>query len=296
MINYWIIFAVLALIFKTAIGVYQKYFINDGYSALKVGFVWTTIGAIAFGSGAVYDIINSSYNLSIINICILASLGILEVLKSIIGLKALESADLSLLEPIRKSYVVPLAFIEPILFSVDFTLTLVLSTTIVVIGLFVTISSSDRSSIESLSILTNRGPLFAIVSGLIGIVLSLGSRFGATNFSPVTFGGFIYVSLAIGYTIWILVEEDNGLPIHLFKKSEFIGLGILAICQSFFTWSTFALISATVASTIFQLTVVTTTIAGIKTLDEKNAKRRIIGSLIILTGVIIAVLTTELGL
>lgn len=288
---YWILIALLALACKTGMGYYQKLFMNDNFSALKVGFAWTVIGALFFVPAAGYDIATNSYNLTQYTILILFGIGSLEVLKSVIGLKALEAADLSLVTPIRKSYVVGLALVEPLVFAVSYNIYIILSTGLVVIGLFITMSDTHKTHFETIATLKERGPLLAILSGGIGILLALGSRFGATEFSPITFGGFIYLSLAIGYVIWIRVEEKE-IPLYVLRNPKFLGLGALAVAQSFFTWTTFSLVSATVASTVFQLTVVTSTIVGGLVLKESNSWRRIIGSLVILIGVLI---TAHLG-
>lgn len=252
---------------------------------------WTVLGAFVFVPAAIIDISIQNYKFTPEVILLLFGIGFAEVIKSVIGLKALEAADLSLVSPIKKSYVVGLALIEPLLFTVEYNIYILFSTILVVIGLFITLSDTHKTRLETIGVLKQRGPLLALLAGGISIILSLGSRFGTTEFSPITFGGFIYLSLAIGYVIWIRLEEKQ-IPIHLLKKQKFLGLGGLAVSQSFFTWTTFSLVSATVASTIFQLTVVTTTIVGGFALKEENSTRRIIGSLIILIGVI---LTAHLG-
>lgn len=283
---YWLVFAITALVCKTALGYYQKSVINDNISALKVGFTWTFIGSLFFVPAAIYQIQTISYSISLTDIATLGFIGLFEVGKSVIGLKALESADLSIVTPLRKSYVVGLAIIEPLIFVASYNIYVIASTVIVVGGLFITIGSKERTTKETLIKLTDRGPILALVSGLLSIVLALGAKFGATEFSPIIFGGFIYSSLALGYTIWIRIEEKT-IPFYLFKQKRFMGLGIIAILQSFFTWTTYSMVSATVASTFFQLTVLTSTVVGVIVLDEPQSKRRILGGFIVLIGVML---------
>lgn len=287
----WVAIALGALGAKTGMGYYQKKIIDTDISALKVGMAWTVIGSLLFIPAGVYDFVTHSYTISDMGILALAIVGVAEVLKSVIGLKALETADLSTVAPIRKSYIVVLALVEPFVFAIGFQPILLLSTVLAAIGVFLVISEPGATRKESLSRLTDRGPMFAVISGLITVILSLGSRFGATTLSPLAFGAVVYFSLALGYLIWIRLEEKS-IPWHIFKQYQFHGLGVLAITQSFLTWTTFSLVPATVASTFFQLTVLTITLAGLKGLNEKNPRRKIVGSCILLVGVLLVVLTT----
>lgn len=290
---FWLLPAVLALASKTGLGFYQKHVMNDNYSALQVGTVWTVIGALFFVPAGLYEISTVNYTFTPTTLAILFGIGILEVIKSVIGLKALQEADLSLVTPLRKSSIVGLAIIEPFVFAIDFNLYLVASTSVVVVGLFITMTNpTDASHLAIRKTLSQRGPQFAILSGIFTIFLSLGSRYGNTEFSPLTFGAFIYFCLAIGYVIWVRLEEHH-IPTELFTKPRFIGLGVIAIAQSFFTWTTYSLVSATVASTFFQLTIVTTTLAGLVGLKESNRRRRLLGVLVVFIGV---VLTTRAGI
>lgn len=290
---FWLAPAISALAAKTGLGFYQKVVMNDDYTALQIGTVWTVIGAAFFIPAGIYQSASVNYTFTTTSIAILLGIGVLEVIKSVIGLKALQEADLSLVTPLRKSGIVGLAILEPFVFAIDFSLYLIASTSIVVIGLFVTMTKPGVTSNRAITdTLTQKGPQLAIISGGLTVLLSLGSRYGNTEFAPLTFGAFIYGCLALGYLIWVKLEEET-IPFHLFKKPHFLAIGGIAIAQSFFTWTTYSLVSATVASTFFQLTIVTTTIAGLRGLDEGNKKRRLLGVLIVFIGVI---LTTRAGI
>lgn len=289
---FWLAPAIAALAAKTGLGFYQKVVMNDEYTALQIGTVWTVIGALFFIPAGLFQISSVNYTFTTTSIAILLGIGILEVIKSVIGLKALQEADLSLVTPLRKSGIVGLALLEPFVFAIDFSLYLIASTSLVVIGLFVTMTKPGVTSNRAITdTLTQKGPQLAIISGFLTILLSLGSRYGNTEFAPLTFGAFIYACLALGYLIWVKLEE-GAIPFSLFKKPRFLGIGVIAIAQSFLTWTTYSLVSATVASTFFQLTIVTATLAGLRGLDEGNKKRRLIGVLIVFIGV---VFTTRAG-
>jgi len=284
----WLILALLAVVGKTTYYLLQKKLLGEDESSVQLGFVSAVYGFIFIAPIGAYQIIQSTIQLNIDTILIIIGLGIIELIGLLVYLEALNATEISIASPIKKSKPVLVSILEPFILGIMFNPILILAASLTGIGGFVVLA--DELDLQSLrKRLNSRGPKLAILAALLYTVLSLGSRFGNEAVGPFIFGGILFTIMLIGYYI-LLKYLGQSVPKQSLLSKDYALVGITGVSRSIFVWGAYALASATVITSVTQLTILLDVLIGGHLFSEGNIKQKTVGSVMILIGVIFVVL------
>jgi drug/metabolite transporter (DMT)-like permease len=278
----WVIFALAAVVGKTAFYGYQKVLLGT-YSSLVLGYIASVSGAIVCVPLAAYHISQNGFSLSLAEVGILLAIGVVEFIAFAIYLRAVELTDLSIASPLKRTKPVVVAVLEPVVFGIAFVPVVGFAAVSAALGGYIVLMNG-RKLLTPLRRLNTPGPRLAFVAAFLYGLLSLGSRYGTTTTSPYVFGAFVFVIMSIGYTG--LLSSRGELPSpqnHL--KGAFVIVGILGVSRSLLVWMAYSLASASLVVAVTQLTVLTDVIVGGALLKEDGLLTRVIGAGLILAGV-----------
>lgn len=287
-VELWVVFASLAVAFKSGTYAIQNHFMNGGDDSTVLAHVTLVYGAMVITPIGLYVLITNPPNIDPMVYWVVAALGVVEAVGMTVYLKAMNGCGMGIASPLKKSNVVLVALIEPFLLGTVFDPAVVLGATAVGVGAYISLSNGDGLSALIRNI-TDLGPLLALTSAVIYAFLSLGSRYGASNLSALGYGAIIFITSSLA-TFVILYGVKGKLmhPRDYFSK-KYLVMGSVGVGRSVFTWSAYALAPATVIVSFTKLTIVIDTFIGGSVFDEDNFRRKMIGSTIILTGIMAVV-------
>lgn len=285
---FWLVLALLAVAGKTAYYLLQKQLIDGDDSSAKLGFISAFYGVLFITPIGAYKLITNTAEYDLTVIGIIVALGCVEVLGLVVYLEALGATDISIASPLKKSKPVLISVLEPFVLGIVFNPLLILGASLTGLGGFVVLADDlDYNSLKKK--LTEKGPLLAIAAALIYTLLSLGSRFGNSSVGPFVFGGIVMATMLVGFTA-LLRYWNEPLPTTELAKKEYIAVGITGIGRSLFVWAAYALASATLVSSITQLTILLDVLIGGYLFSEENIVQKSIGATMILIGVLVVLL------
>jgi drug/metabolite transporter (DMT)-like permease len=220
-------------------------------------------------------------------ILVIIGLGVIELVGLLVYLEALGSTEISIASPLKKTKPVLIAVLEPFILGIVFNPILIVAASLTGVGGFVVLSDNlDWKSLRNR--LGERGPKLAVLAALIYTVLSLGSRFGNEAVGPFIFGGVMFTTMMIGY-YFLLKRLGQEVPTKSLASKEYALIGFTGVGRSVFVWGAYALASATVVTSVTQLTILLDVVIGGHLFSEGNLRQKTIGSLMILVGVIVVV-------
>lgn len=284
----WLILALLAVVGKTSYYILQKRLLDADDSSVQLGFVSAVYGFLLIAPIGLYQILQNSVTINLPTFLIILALGVIELIGLLVYLEALGATEISIASPIKKTKPVLISLLEPLVLGIVFNPLLIIAASLTGVGGFVVLA--DDLNWKSLkNRIGERGPKLAIAAALIYTLLSLGSRFGNESVGPFVFGGIIFTVMLIGYYI-LLRRLGQEVPTDSLVSKDYALVGLTGVGRSVFVWGAYALASATVISSITQLTILLDVIIGGHLFSEGNLKQKTIGSIMILIGVIVVVL------
>ena len=134
----------------------------------------------------------------------------------------------------------------------------------------------------------------ALLSALIYGVTSVADRFATQIIAPEIYNYFIYIGMTTGFLAATHHQEKQ--PVKELKKTFneyrllYIATGLTAAASSLAIFKAFSQAPAAKVTTVQQFQVLIPVIAGALLFNEKNLKRKIIGSTILITGIALTAL------
>lgn len=284
----WLVLALLAVVGKTSYYILQKRLLDADDSSVQLGFVSAVYGFIFIAPIGAYKLLQTTVPIDVPTILIIIGLGVIELIGLLVYLEALGATEISIASPLKKTKPVLISILEPFVLGIMFNPLLIVAASLTGVGGFIVLADDlDWKSLRSR--LDERGPKLAVLAALIYTVLSLGSRFGNEAVGPFIFGGILFTVMLVGYYI-LLKRLGQHVPKEELLSRDYALVGITGVGRSIFVWGAYALASATVVSSITQLTILLDVVIGGHLFSEGNLRQKTVGATMILIGVIVVVL------
>ncbi len=261
--------------------------ISSDFSSVEIGYMTQVYGAVILAPFASYYFIQSSITFTpeLILALLLSAGGVLST--TYIYVEAMRISDLSVTEPLRQMTPLIVALLEPVFLATDFSATVLAAALLGAIGSYILVS--DKGFRAPLQNLKNRGALMAVLVAVIFAVLAIAKRFGSTNIEPLLFTYFTYVIGLIGFWIWKKKKGDSPC-IESFMRKDVATMGTVTAVGAVITIYAFSMISASEVVVIKQTSGIFGILIGRRFFKEEAIIRKLLGALVIITGVLIVTL------
>lgn len=277
-IELWWVIGTLAVIAKSSHQSWQK-LLTEEFSSINMSQVALLSSSVLFlvSSLVLRPELPSKTEVSLAGlsgVCI--GLGFLSFVR------AMETTDLSVVSPLQQTIPVFASVLEPIVLSeLGYSIEIVLAAVLTTVGAYLVVMKPGDLLLP-LKRLTDKGPILAVLTAFLYGVASIISHY-TTQTMPVPY--YLLIEVSVGFVVLTILRRSlpklhPKLAIYGCMYSLNLGLSIL----------TLSLVVASKATVFFRLSLVINVFVGIFLMGEENIVVRIIGSLVILSGVILTVI------
>jgi drug/metabolite transporter (DMT)-like permease len=287
-VQFWFVFALIAVFCKTWFYVLQKKYLDDDVSPYTTAYIASLYGAIIVTPLATIEIALGYVSLDLYLIPLLILFGILESIYFLVYLFALQNLNLSIASPVKKSKPVFVGITEPIILGAYIPLVLIGASILATIGGVMSVFGTDDSIDSYKNDITKIGLFFAFITLVFSVTMSLVSRYGTSEISPFVFGAGVMITMTVITRILLYDSDVENMKINLTSKKGFT-LGIVGAFRSIFVWIAYSLIIATAVSIVTQTTLILDVLLAKYYLDEDVTRVQMFGIVLIFIGSIIAI-------
>jgi uncharacterized membrane protein len=210
--------------------------------------------------------------------------------------KAYELGDLSIVYPLARSSPLFLVVLTVIVLNESISAYGWIGIASIIIGIYVIHMEqlSIRDFLKPLISLRSRASQYALLTALCTSVYSISDKLGVTAVSPIAYALWLDIFITLFLTPIVLVRQGWTSMLHEFKNHGFIIIGsgflmrigyILVLIAMSFTQVSYIL-------SVRQVSIVIGVALGVRVLSESYGKIRLLGSSIILFGIVILGLMT----
>lgn len=284
-IEFWIIFVLLSAIMKTFFYTFQKKLTED-FTALELSYASTLASLPFLIPPALVVIYLNGFSYSLSTSLIVVGIGLVNIAAYWVYMEALAATELGIASSLKRLNPAMVAVLEPLLLGIEFNPVIGLGCFLAGIGGYIVLLD-DTGLLAPFRRFGETGVKLGFLTAIAYAAASIGSRFGASNMSPFVFGMIIAVTMSIGFFFILRFRDEQ--PSFPSRRN----LGILGFSNSFKNisiWIAYSLASATAVATISQITVILNILAGGYFLKEDNIKKKLLGGLLILVGIIAVIL------
>lgn len=193
--------------------------------------------------------------------------------------KSMETTDLSVVSPLQQTIPVFASVIEPLVLSeLGYSLEVIIAAILTTIGAYIIVINPDELLLP-LKKLRRRGPIMALLTAFLFGMSSVIAHY-TTQSMPVIY--YLLVEVSTGFTVLTLIR--GSLPDF---DPKLVAYGSLFTLNLGFSILTLSLVVASKATVFFRLSLVINVLIGLWLLGEENMIVRIVGSIIIISGVVL---------
>jgi drug/metabolite transporter (DMT)-like permease len=280
----WLFFVLAAAAGKTAFYTYQKKLTED-FSSLELSFYASLASLPILLPLAGFRIWTSGIQGSLGALPWVILIGVLNIAALWVYLEALSETELGIAGSLKALNPVLVAVFEPLFLGTVFSPFAALGCLLAGVGGYVLLIE-DRKFFLPLKRIGERGTQLGFLTAAVYATASVGSRYGATSFSPFVFGAIITSVMAAGF---FLAMRHTGRKISLPSRRHLGALGFMNSFKNVAIWIAYSLASATSVTAVAQLTVIFNILAGGYFLKEDNLLMKLLGGFLILAGIVLVV-------
>lgn len=281
------ILVALASAFTSSLRESIRKHVSTDFSSVEIGFLTQVYGALVLAPFAIYYFLQTQviFTPGLVFALLLSAGGVLS--STYIYVEAMRISDLSVTEPLRQMTPLIVAVLEPLVLDTAFSIKIVAAALLGALGSYVLVSENGLA--EPLENMKNRGAFMALLVAVIFAVLAIAKRFGSTNIEPLLFTYFTYILGLIGFWIW---KRRNGEEIGRedFLRRDVAAMGTVTAVGAVITIYAFSLISASEVVVVKQTSGIFGILIGRRFFKEDAIIRKLIGALIIISGVALVAL------
>lgn len=273
----WIIVGIVAVLLKTSYQSMQKKLLSS-FNSVHLAQSATLVSSLIFGMIVLYlspappnvnEILLSSFSGLLLG-------GALWAFN-----KSMETTDLSVASPLQQTIPVFVIVIEPLILSnLDYTLQAALAALVTTVGAYIVVIEPN-SPLKPLKEITNSGPLLAV---LTAVLLALNSIVSHSVTQSLSVWNFLLISTFCGFLILTLSRRK--LPS---LEVGNLSYGLVYTGNLAFSILTLSLVVASTATVFFRLSLVLNVLVGFFVFNEENIIIRLIGSVVIILGVVLTI-------
>lgn len=286
----WIVLAVLSGLIFGALGVIGKHLMEDASSLLYTS-IYSLLVILLYLPFFLYFLATTSFQLTLITLAAAAVSGLANITGYLSYNQAIKAGELSEEIPLAKLNPLFTAILGVAVLGETLSPINVAGIFAVVAGTFIVLVNPLKffQSLKEKETLKPAG--IAVLSAMIFSIAAVADRYATQQMPPKIYMMLIFLIMISGYIPLLYrkysspIEKINNhfrrhVPIYLLT-------GVLAILGSLSIFTAFSMAPASKVIPLLQLQVLVSIVAGGKIFDEEDIPRKILGSVILILGVLL---------
>jgi len=290
----WLAATIIAAVIWSFTGIAAKE-LMDHSSSLVYSFLYSSLALLFYTPVFLYFLPQLSFELSIWLIVALIISGIGNVFGIMSYNYSIKFGELSRVIPFTKLNPIFTALIAAVVLGETMTSTKAAGILLVTVGSYAILEEKNSGWKKPFkNFLKLKAPKYAALSALVYSFASVADRFGTQVIQPEIYTFIIYFMITSTLSVYLLTQKRELIPEIKTDLQEdslyYIITGIGAAVASYLIFFAFSRAEASRVIPVLQLQVFISVFAGHILFNEGNLKQKIIGSLILVTGVILVAL------
>lgn len=251
----WLIFALISLLSSGTNGILHRYVLKE-YDYISYGFIWSIFASLFYLPLFVYNfsVPATSYPWFI------AVVGMfLWTLITVVGFKAFQGVEASLLRPISQVKLLFVLFFSYIFLSELMTFNKILGTFIIFSGMLLLTWKGGRL----FGRLSDKGVQLIILTSLLLAMVAIVDKSAMAYWNPGVYGLFMYLIPGLVVGIFTIKRKDKFMRMMKRMYLPLIITSLFSVLHYYFELKTYALIDVSTAYPILKFSSLVTVIGGI---------------------------------
>lgn len=258
--------------------------LSDAHTSLELGFVSSLLATALLVPVGIYGAVQAGAVPEPPVLAAILFVGLVNTAGAYAFFEALQTTDLSVVSPLRQTIPVFVAVLEPLVLPIGYSLAVLAGAALTTVGGYVTLAENTRP-LEPLTRLTDRGPLLALTSALFLGSGAIGVKYVTGHVPIALFVTLMFAVMAAGFAA-VLRWQGGALTAVRVVRRDLLVLGVATALAQVFIFATIALSSAARATILFRLSVLFNIGIGWRLLGEKHLGYRLVGSVLIMLGIL----------
>lgn len=281
-IETWLLLALLAASLKSVQSTWQK-IETQTHSSLEIA---TVPAVVAF---ALYSVMVTVMGVPVTS-GLTQTTGLLLAATAggnVVGLwafiQAVEKGDLSVASPVKQTTPVWVAVIEPLVVATTWSLSVFAASVLTVVGATLVVSDPRTLSVRDFRSKT------VLYAGVTAVTFSVSAVLGSLLLETLSLAVFLfwlYFGVSVAFVVLHALSEDRIIPR---TSVRVVGLGVVLAFNIGLSFYTISLTSAANATIVFRASMLVNIGLGAILFGETEFKRRFIGGIVIVAGILIVV-------
>jgi transporter family protein len=290
----WFYTALGSALLFSVLGIIAKKLMNQT-STLVYTTLYSLLATIFYIPFFLYFLATKSFSANPIAATALAASGVMNILAFLAFNTSIKEGEISKVMPFTRLTPIFTAIIGFLALGESLSSQLLTGIFLVTVGSYIVVRKQHDNILGPFrNLLTHDAPKIAVLASIFYGFASVIDRFATQQIQPEFYTLFIYIIMTSGFLIYIQHRETDG-----FKKMKaqlrdqkilYIITGICAAAASFLIFKAFSLAPASRVIPVLQIQVFITVIGGFLFFNEKNLAMKLIGSTILISGVVLVAL------
>lgn len=290
----WLIATVAAALIWSMTGIAAKK-LMDHSSSLVYSFLYSSLALLFYMPVFLYFLPRMSFQLNPILIVVIAISGAANVFGIMSYNYSIKFGELSRVIPFTKLNPVFTALIAAAFLGEALTPIRTAGIILVTVGSYAILEERGTSWKQPFrSFVSSRAPKYAALSALIYSVAAVADRYATQQVQPEFYTFIIYFIITSTLTAYLLTKRRDLIPDIksqlMGNKLIYILTGLGAALATYLIFFAFSVAEASRVIPVLQIQVLISVVAGHFIFDEKHWEEKIIGSVILIAGVVLVVI------
>jgi drug/metabolite transporter (DMT)-like permease len=287
----WFLATLGAALIWSATGIIAKE-LMDQDSSLVYSFLYTSLALVFYTPVFLYFVSSTEISVNLLVVGAFVVSGFANVFGITTYNYSIKLGELSRVIPFTKLNPVFTAIIAALLLGEKMTPIRVTGILLVTIGSYVILGEKNTNWKQPFrSFVKERAPKVAVLSAVIFSVAAVMDRYAVQAFQPELYTFMIYLFMTTGLSVYIFGQRpelvDRIIPDLKKHRLKYIFTGAGAAIASYLIFFAFSKAPASRVIPVLQIQVLISVIAGVMLFDEDNLRQKLVGSVILIAGVIL---------
>ena len=286
----WLLATAGAATIWAAISIVAKKLMRES-SGLAYTYLYSLIALVLYTPAFFYFLTTETVSLTPLVITAFAVSGLANILAFLFYNRSIKLGELSTVIPFTKLNPVFTGILAAVFLAETITAVNGVGIILVTVGSYVILKDDEHDLLDPIRrFKASDAPKLGAASALVFSIAAIADRFATQSISPKLYTYFIYMFMTAGLTLYIYAREEQvfteARESFLADKKLYTLTGLGAATASYLIFYSFSQAEASKVIPVMQLQVFISVIAGITLFNEGNVKEKIIGSAILVAGVI----------
>ncbi|MFB6213320.1 MAG: DMT family transporter [Candidatus Nanohaloarchaea archaeon] len=279
----WFFTALAAAAFSASKYGVQKHLLED-YSSVEIGYLGSVLSFVFVLPVGAWAYLQHGLPLDPLAVAGVLISGVGNVVGFYMYLEALRIEDLSVVSPLRRVTPVLVAFVEPLVFGLTYSVNVVLGALMAAAGGYVVLSGRQLLR----AVRPSRGALMALSVSVIYAFNVIAERYATQVIDPLLFSALVWAVILAGYAV-LARHHGEISPASEFLRPAIILVGLLTVAGTVSMFYSLSIAEASRVATVKQAVIVFNVLIGGLYFGEENVLQKIIGSLMIISGIALVI-------